>query len=52
MTDEDKNQIRAVLAQLRQLYTHLNNGTFNDSKSLARGLVSPQIKRLENLIDP
>lgn len=40
-----------VLANLRHLYEHLVNGTFNDPKELADGLLSPAIKHIEKMAE-
>ena len=38
-----------VLAQLRHLYTHLNEGRVRDQPQIANGLLAPQIEKLERL---
>jgi hypothetical protein len=43
--------LRSVTGQLRHAYMHLNNVSVIDQKSFADGLISPQIKKLEDLTD-
>jgi hypothetical protein len=50
MNNEDRMNIEFALAQLRHLYSHMVNGTFNNVESLANGLLSPEISRLERLV--
>jgi hypothetical protein len=42
-------EIKQIAAELRHTYDHLVNGTTSDPAELARGLLGPQIVRLEKL---
>lgn len=51
MTDTERKEIEQIIAQLRHAYMHLNAERVTKQKVLADGLISPQIKRLERLLN-
>ena len=50
LTDHDRAQLVAAIAQLRHAYTHLVAGKVADQPRFAKGLLGPQIERLERLL--
>ena len=52
MTDKEMvESLRFAAAQLRHAYTHLFNESVSDQAEFAKGLIAPQIKRLEAIAD-
>lgn len=44
-------ELKHVLAQLRHAYSQLVAGAVTDQEQFAKGLIGPQIKRLEKYVD-
>lgn len=51
MSKEEQKILRLVLSNLRQAYALLNAGVVSKQQEFARGLIAPQIKKLEKLAD-
>lgn len=49
LPEEVRREISAITAELRHAYSHLAVGRVVDQRSLANGLLAPQIRRLEAL---
>lgn len=48
MNENERTELKAALALLRHAFMHLDANTVIDQRRLARGLLSPAIKRVEN----
>ena len=50
MTEDEKKQLTWICGELRHLYDNLVNGYVKNPQGLANGLLSPQIQKLEKLL--
>jgi hypothetical protein len=50
MTDAEHRELTFVVAQLRHAYANLMTGRVIDQPQFARGLIAPQIERIEAVL--
>lgn len=50
LTVTERHHLQLTIAQLRHAYTHLVAGRVSDQPQFAKGLIGPQIERLERLL--
>jgi hypothetical protein len=51
MTDTERKELTLICGNLRHLYENIVNGYLGNPKGLANGLLSPQIQKLEKLLN-
>jgi hypothetical protein len=51
MTEAERKELTYICGELRHLYENLVNGWVREPVRVANGLLSPQIKKLERLLN-